>query len=278
MGSSFEGQSFLQNINEICESKGLISLQRQLLSDIDKRTKIQIDTVESGKTILCERLRRKKIFLVLHNVNKLDHLNALCGSHEWFGPGSKIIITTCDRRLLRSPQVDHIYRMKYMDITESLELFSWHAFKIPSPIGSYTDLCRDVVEYCGGLPLALEVIGSFLFDRSVMESKFLMKQLKTIPDDMIMKKLRTNFDDLDLNEKNIFLDVVTLFIGMDKDDVIQTLNSSVDFPENGITILEEKSLVTIDSKNRIGMHTLVQTMGREILRQESSNVFKVCSL
>jgi hypothetical protein len=30
---------------------------------------------------------------VLDNVNKLDQLNALCGSCKWFAPGSRIIIT-----------------------------------------------------------------------------------------------------------------------------------------------------------------------------------------
>ncbi|MCI04840.1 TIR-NBS-LRR RCT1 resistance protein, partial [Trifolium medium] len=134
----------------------------------------------------------------------------------------------------------------------------------------------DVVEYCGGLPLALEVIGSFLFGRSVAEYKSVLEKLKIIPNDMIMRKLRTNFNDLDdYGEKPIFLSVATLFIGMDKDDVIHTLNDSR-FLDIGITFLEEKSLVTIDSKNRIVMHTLLQALGREIIRQQSGDMTQVC--
>jgi hypothetical protein len=269
IGCSFEDKSFLLNVNEIWEqSNGQVSLQQQLLSDIYKTTNIQINTIESGKMVLRERLRRKKIFLVLDNVNKLEQLNVLCGSREWFGHGSRIIITTSDKHILRSLQVDHVYGMKYMDTMESLELFSWNAFKNPSPIESYAALCRDVVEYCGGLPLALEEIGSLLFDKSVAESKFLLEKLKTNPNDMIIRKLRTNFDDLHVYDKKIFLDLATLFNEMDKDDLIQTLNYFVRFPENGITILEEKCLVTIDSNNRIGMHTLVRAMGKEIIRQQ----------
>ena len=271
MGCSFEGKSFLLNVNEFWKRSdgGLVSLQRQLLSDVYKTTKIHIDTVESGKIILRERLRHKKIFLVLDSVSKLEQLNALCGSREWFGRGSIIIITTSDKHILPSLQVDHIYRMKYMDTTESQELFSWHAFKLPSPIESYTDLCRDIVEYSGGLPLALEVIGSFLFDKSVVVWNFVLEKLKIIPHDVIMKELRTEFDNLDGNEKKTFLDVATSFIGMDKDDAIQISNYFRHFPENGITVLEEKSLVTIDSENRIGMHSLIREMGREIIRQQS---------
>ncbi|AES87250.2 putative P-loop containing nucleoside triphosphate hydrolase [Medicago truncatula] len=79
--------------------------------------------------------------------------------------------------------------MKYMDITESRELLGWHAFKTPSPTESYADLCKDYVEYCGGLSLALEVIRSFLLDRSVAEWKNALKKLKTIPNDIIIGKL-----------------------------------------------------------------------------------------
>jgi hypothetical protein len=267
MGFSFEGQSFLEHVGELWERRdGQVSLQQKLLSNIYKTAKIQIDTVESGKMVLCERLRRKRIFLVLDNVNKLEQLNALCGSREWFGHGSRIIITTSDKHILSSLHVDHVYRMKYMDTTESLELFSWHAFKIPSPIESYADLSRDVVEYCGGLPIALEEFGCFLFKRSVAE----WKSAVTSGIDIIMEKLRTNFYHLDGDVKGVFLDIATSFIGMDKDDVIEILNYSARFPENGIRVLEEKSLVTIDSKNRIGMHTLLRAMGREIIRKQQS--------
>lgn len=103
MSYNFEGQSFLLNVNEIWEcSDGQVSLQRQLLSDIYKMTKIQINTVESGKMVLWKRLRHRKIFLVHDNLNKLDQLNALCGSLEWFGHGSRIIITTSDKHILCS--------------------------------------------------------------------------------------------------------------------------------------------------------------------------------
>lgn len=79
----FEAKSFLLNVREVWEQEnGKVSLQQRLLSDIYKTTKIKIDSVESGKMILKERLSQKRIFLVLDDVNKLDQLNALCGSRE----------------------------------------------------------------------------------------------------------------------------------------------------------------------------------------------------
>ncbi|KEH23567.1 TIR-NBS type disease resistance protein [Medicago truncatula] len=43
-----------------------------------------------------------------------------------------------------------------MDKNESLEVFSWIAFKESSPINGFADLSRDFIEYCKGLPLALQ--------------------------------------------------------------------------------------------------------------------------
>ncbi|MCH96969.1 TMV resistance protein N, partial [Trifolium medium] len=104
----YETKCFLLNVREVWEQdNGEVSLQQRLLSDIYKTTKIKIGTVESGKMILQERLSQKRIFLVLDDVNKLDQLNALCGSREWFGQGSIIIITTRDGDVLRRLEVDY---------------------------------------------------------------------------------------------------------------------------------------------------------------------------
>jgi len=134
IGRNFEGKSFLARITEIWEQDaGQVYLQEQLLFDIEKETNTKIHNVESGKVMLKERLRHKKVLLILDDVNKLHQLNVLCGSREWFGSGSRIIITTRDMHILRGRRVDKVFRMKGMDEDESIELFSWHAFKQASP-------------------------------------------------------------------------------------------------------------------------------------------------
>ncbi|CAK8543032.1 unnamed protein product [Lathyrus sativus] len=268
----YEAKSFLLNVREFWEKdNGQISLQQRLLSDIYKTTKIKIDTVESGKMILQERLRQKRIFLVLDDVNKLDQLNALCGSHKWFGQGSRIIITTRDNDLLHGLKVDHVYRMKTMNDDESLQLFSWHAFKEPSPINGFADLSRDFIKYSGGLPLALQVIGSFLMTkRRKIEWKSVLEKLKLIPNEEVLEKLRISFDGLsDYDMKEIFLDIAFFFIGMDQGDVTKILEDCGHYAGIGISVLVQRSLVTVDTKNRIGMHDLLQDMGREIVNKKS---------
>ncbi|XP_057458668.1 disease resistance protein RPV1-like isoform X2 [Lotus japonicus] len=270
IGRNFEGRCFLANIREVGEQDaGQVHLQEQLLFDIFKKT-TKVHSTESGKNILKDRLCSKRVLLVLDDVNKLDQLNALCGSREWFGSGSRIIITTRDQHILRGSRVDQVYIMKQMDESESIELFSWHAFKQASPREDFSEISRNVVEYSGGLPLAVEVLGSYLFERGVTEWKSVLDKLKTIPNDQVQKKLRISYDGLnDDKEKDIFLDIACFFIGMDRSDAIQILNGCKLFAEIGISVLVERSLVTVDDKNKLGMHDLLRDMGREIIREVS---------
>jgi AAA+ ATPase superfamily predicted ATPase len=74
----FEAKSFLFNVREVWKlDNDKVSLQQQLLSDIYKTTQININTVESGKKTLEERLCKKRIFLVIDDVTNLDQLNAV---------------------------------------------------------------------------------------------------------------------------------------------------------------------------------------------------------
>jgi hypothetical protein len=271
IGRNFEGRSFLANIREVWEQNvGQVDLQEQLLFDITKETTTKIKNIELGKNILMDRLCHKRVLIVLDDVNTLDQLNALCGSHKWFGLGSRIIITTRDRHILRGNRVNQVFKMKHMDKNESIELFSWHAFRQASPTKNFAEISRNVVEYSGGLPLALEVLGSYLFEREATEWKSVLDKLKRIPNGQVQKKLKISYDALSYNtEKEIFLDIACFFIGMDRNDVTLILNGCGLFAEIGISILVERSLVTVDDKNKLRMHDLLRDMGREIIREKS---------
>ncbi|RYR26750.1 hypothetical protein Ahy_B02g061057 [Arachis hypogaea] len=272
LSRKFDCKCFLLNIREVWEQdNGQVSLQDRLLSDIYKTTKIPIRSTESGKLELKNRLCHKRVLLVLDDIDKVEQMNALCGSHEWFGSGSCIIITTRDEHLVKMRGVEPIiYRLDEMDDSEAIELFSWHAFKQAYPDTNFSVLTKDVVAYSSGLPLALEVLGSYLCDREIEVWKNALEKLKRIPNHKIQEKLRISFDSLsDDTEKEIFLDIACFFIGMDRSDVIQILNDCGLFAEIGISVLRERSLVTVDSTNKLGMHNLLRDMGREIIREES---------
>ena len=268
----FVYRSFIENIRETCEgSKGgwRICLQQQLLSDLLK-TKEKIHNIASGKIAIKKILSAKKVLIVLDDVTKEEQVKALYESPKWFGSGSVLIVTSRDEHILRSLQVDHVYPVTGMDQKESLELFSWHAFKNASPRADFSELSRSVIKYCGGLPLAAEVIGSYLYGRSREEWTCVLSKLEIIPHQHVQEKLRISYDGLnDGTEKDIFLDICCFFIGKDIAYVTEILNGCGLFPTSGIPVLIQRSLLKVDKNKKLRMHDLIRDMGREIVRQNS---------
>ena len=136
------------------------------------------------------RLLQKGVLVLLDDVDHVDQVNSVARRHDWFGSVSKIIITTKDEHILKKLEVDDIYKDTNLSDTASLELFSWHAFRSSYPDKAYFELSKTVVSYRGGLPLALEVLCSFLFGRTKLEWTGAMEKLTRIPHGEIQKKLR----------------------------------------------------------------------------------------
>lgn len=127
-------------------------------------------------------------------------------------------------------------------------------------------LAEGIVRQAGGLPLALEVLGSYLFGRSMEEWRSSLAKLQQIPRDEIQKKLLISYYALgDGNLQNVFLDIACYFIGKDKDMTISILNSCGFNTENDIKILMERCLLSVNDK-KLRMHDLLREMGREIAR------------
>ncbi|XP_028762384.1 TMV resistance protein N-like [Neltuma alba] len=274
MGQSFVGKSFLANIREVWkQDNGQVYLQEQLISSIFKTRRIKLPNAGRGKSLIKEILCQKRVFLVLDDVNNEEQLKVLCGSREWFGQGSRIIITTRDQRLLQILQVDKVFSAREMDDNESIELFSWYAFKQALPERNFIELSRRVVSYCGGLPLALEILGSYLFDRERPYWESALSKLKQIPNGKIYEILKISHDGLsDKMEQELFLDICCFFIGKDRSYATQVLDGCGLYAEIGITHLIERSLVKVvkfENKNVLDMHDLLRDMGREIIREQS---------
>lgn len=92
-------------------------------------------------------------------------LDTLVGRYNWFGLGSRIIVTNRDNHLLKG-LVDYINEAKLINNDETLTLFSLLAFKEPYPHTNYVNLSKGFISYARGLPLVLIVLGSFLFGRT----------------------------------------------------------------------------------------------------------------
>ncbi|KAH1120915.1 hypothetical protein J1N35_004075 [Gossypium stocksii] len=272
ISSHFEGQSFLADVREVAEKQGLVCLQKQLLSQIFPEESFNFFNVHDGNDIISHMLSHKKIFVVIDDVDNIQHLKCLIGKRGWFGFGSRIIITTRDEHLLQIYGVDDVYKPTKLNAKEALRLFSLKAFRNDTPAKDFIELSKRVVEYANGLPLALEVFGSFLSGRSdAAQWRSAIKRLKKESNKEILDRLQISFDGFEQSEKNIFLDIACFFKGDDKDMVTKILDNCDFFSDIGIDVLVKKSLVTIDEDNKLSMHDLLQEMRRKIVYQESPN-------
>ncbi|KAL6317022.1 hypothetical protein AAG906_026772 [Vitis piasezkii] len=265
--AQFDEGCFLPNVREDSRRHGLAYLQEKLLPQILKGRNLNRGNFNDGINLIQERLKSRKVLIVLDDVDMLEQLEALAKSLlVWCG--SRIIITTKDKALLNMHGVDSIYEARGLEYIEALKLFCWYAFKHNPPAKDYMQLCKNFVEYIDGLPLAIKVLGSFVKNKTIDEWKSALDKLKRIPHKDIQKVLRISFDGLDDNQKDVFLDIACFFKGQDKDFVGEILESCDFFPANDIRVLEDNCLIII-LNNELCMHDLLQEMGWEIVRQEN---------
>lgn len=150
----FEYSSFLSDISKIAEQPdGLIVLQKSFLGDILEEENIDIENVKVGTQKIQSAFCGKRMLAVLDNVNRLDHLNALARKRDWFGPGSRIIITTKDPHLLNVLEVDDVYGTRGIQVIE--DQYRQNLLQINDLL---QDMLRLHIQSCGRELFLLEEI------------------------------------------------------------------------------------------------------------------------
>ncbi|KAL9994339.1 putative TIR domain, P-loop containing nucleoside triphosphate hydrolase [Helianthus debilis subsp. tardiflorus] len=265
----FEGHHIIENVREETSKHGLKKLQENILSAFSK-TDVKVNSIVQGKHMIKSMLCRRKVLLLLDDVDDLSQLEALAGSHSWFGSGSRVLITTRDAHLLRTHKVDEVSHVRLLSDDEAMQLFNKHAYNKKDPVEDYETLSLRVISYAAGLPLALKVLGSFLYDKKKKGWMSTLDRLKDIPDTKIVEMLKISYDGLTDMEKEIFLDIACFFRKWEKDEAMEILEACDFHPEIGIEVLRQKALVSIVD-GRLDMHDLVQEMGHYIVRVKHPN-------
>ncbi|XP_039170319.1 disease resistance protein RUN1-like [Eucalyptus grandis] len=267
-GQFDDGCCFLANVREISKKNGLVYLQNQFLGDILLDDNLRIRDDHRGANMIKERLQHKKVLVILDDVDEREKLEKLAGGFDWFGCGTRIIITTRNEHLLLQYGVNSINKVEELSFGEALQLFCLKAFRSNHPPAEFNELVKQVIGYDDGLPLALDVLGSFLACRSLMQWKSALARLKECPKGKIFDRLRLSYDGLQQKEKEIFLDIAYFFKGKEKSYVTEVLDNCGLYADIGIEVLVDKCLIQIVG-NKLWMHDLLQEMAWEIVCQES---------
>ncbi|XP_057446588.1 disease resistance protein RUN1-like isoform X2 [Lotus japonicus] len=267
----FESLCFLEDVRENSKRYGLLYLQKILLSKTVGREKLT--SVKEGSSIIQHRLRQKKVLLVLDDVDKMEQLEAVAGRSNWFGPGSRVIITTRDKHLLERHGVERTYEVTNLNEDYAYELLTWKAFKTDKVDPSYVDILNRAVNYASGLPLALEVIGSNLFGKSIEEWDSALDLYEKIPNKKIQETLEVSFYALEEEEQSVFLDIACFFKGYRLPRVKEILQAHHGIRlEYHIGVLVKKSLIKISQYDVVTLHDLIEDMCKEFVRRESPNI------
>ncbi|CAN6840026.1 unnamed protein product [Brassica oleracea] len=276
LSPGFPFSTFLENIRgnyeKPCGNDYSLKLRfhQNLLSQLLNQKDIVVGHLGVAQNMLSD----KKVLAVLDEVDNLWQLEEMAKQREWVGPGSIIIITTEDVKLLKQLRlgIDHIYKMEFPTKDESLEIFCHYAFDQNSPYDGFEDLAREVTWLAGNLPLGLRVMGSYLRGMSMDYWIKALPRLRSSLNTEIESTLRFSYDALsDDKDKALFLHIACFFSRIDckVDSLKRCLEKSGLDVDHGLDVLAHKSLISIDYSGYVKMHSLLQQLGREIVKKQS---------
>ncbi|VVA91677.1 unnamed protein product [Arabis nemorensis] len=214
LGRRFPAHCFIANVDQTCEEDNLREVQHQFLCDILSTKQVRkIMSVQSGAKLIQSRLANLKVFIVLDGVEKVEQLNALAKETSWFGQGSRIIITTRNKRLLDSCRVTTVHEVQCLESEESLKMLKNFAFEGGVPPGdAYEGLAIRASQLAQGLPLALKAFSLYLRGISSIEQwEDTSDTFETAPHGDIMNALLSSYFSLDMRSQTNFLRVACLF-------------------------------------------------------------------
>jgi hypothetical protein len=226
-----------------------------------------------------DRFMGRKVLIVVDDIDHRSQFDVLIPDIDKLARGSRILVTSRDQNVLSNimrgdGHLTAMHEVELMSPHDSHRLFNWHAFYSEKASDGFEDLARKVADACCRLPLALEVIGAFLFDKKRPEDRDCWHQatetLRANGD--ILNQLKISYDGLSSDEARLmFKDIACFFIGKDEQMAMRIFESCLSYkgPQVSFHALMDKSLVTLDSNRRIRMHDLLRDMGRNVVTNQS---------
>jgi len=273
--SKYDGCCFLAKVSEMITRHGMEYLKKKLFSKLLSED-VNIDTPNRLSSDIERRIGRMKVLIVLDDVKDTNQLEKLFGTLNWFRSDSRMIVTTRDKQVLIANEVDDddLYEVRLLDSSEALELFNLNAFKKSHLETEFDDESKRVVNYTKGIPLVLKVLANMLRGKTNEVWASQLDKLKRLPIQEVHDVMRLSYDDLDRLERKYFLDIACFFNGLNLNvDYMKLLLKDYESDNSvavGLERLKDKALITISEDNIISMHDILQEMGREVVRQESS--------
>ncbi|KAG0504123.1 hypothetical protein KC19_N018900 [Ceratodon purpureus] len=235
--------------------------------------------------------KRGRVLVVLDGIQDRFLFENLILNTSSLALGSCIIVTSRDHQLLKLTSRNsslYLHEVTLLGCEDSQKLFNWYAFGDQDVPKNLQGLAKDVSKSCGGLPLALKVVGSNLFGKVSEEDRECIwpEAIEALKGDGDVKRaLKWSYDCLSQVEKLMFVDIACVFCGWKKDEAMKIWQSCKDClsccgngtPHNSLRNLIDKSFLTVDGSSDGGimeMHGLLRDMGQDIGMVDGSHLWK----
>ncbi len=275
--NQYEKSSFLEDVNSKDNINDVI---KQLLHDLCGKKLCNDEKVNKedfDKIRQCMILN--KVLVVVDDVGKGKSLTSLPifidkdARNATFK--SKILVNCRNWQNLKSHvNEDGKMIMKSLEENDARELFMFHAFGNANhvPTKDFKDICIKIIKACGGLPLSLKVLGSFLCHTKELEiwegalSKLKSGQSLTRgnENEELWSILKISYEYLDKQNQNMFLDIACFLGGLKISTICRAWNGDYLHPKFALQNLQHKSLIQRGEGGILYIHEQLQDMGQNI--------------
>jgi hypothetical protein len=265
---NFTCRSFLKDVKDA----NMVKLKAKIVRDL-----LQEDMKNIGGFERCfEQIKKKKIFVVIDDIVEHSQFDELIPELTNLAGGSRVLITSRDQNLLNNIMRDagekKLHEVQKLGPLDSLQLFMKAAFHNDIPSARLHDLSCHIAKACDGLPLALEVIGGFLFDKKGDERLWNEAIMTLHKNKDVLDCLKLSYNTLGEVEQEMFLDIAFFLVGAPKDAALDFWNSDDLFSSTATTPLcklIDRCLLKVDENGFLTMHDLLRDMGRDVVVKKS---------
>jgi hypothetical protein len=215
---------------EVKRPDEVVAAQQALLEALLYADVPIIPNAAAGRQVLAAQLRGKKVLLVVDNVWGQQLSWLLPGNiMEVLGQGSMVLVTSRESawalRDFGGPAWVQEVEMDFLTQQESLELFCKHVYGSATYPTSDEEPVDAIVLRCGGLPLSLEVVGSYIggskdvwgfYDRMEESLSFVYSNERANRferQQTVFDALRVSWEALDGEQQEALLDIVWFLQG-----------------------------------------------------------------
>jgi energy-coupling factor transporter ATP-binding protein EcfA2 len=289
--ADFKKSCFLENVKK----NDIVKVRKKLIMDL---CDLKLWDPTTYLTYFKNCWTEMKVLVVMDDVEETQIIELLgkeIGGIKRTENGSRLIMTGRNWKDFENiiPK-DGKFGMEELNDKQAMELFSWRAFGQSIPPHDFASITNEVVHACQGLPLSLEVTGSWLCTKKSSqewkESLFRLKNAEPfgggrIENDKLWGRLRICYDDLAHEEREMFLDIACVFSKYNSQfENFRTRQDGITIPKAlqiwkvpsqhspmiCLQNLMDRSLVKVTNRGNLAMHDQLCDMGRQIVKEVSS--------